>query len=272
MSLALLLLACTSQYIVEGVDSGVGSDSETGETGETGEPEEEDFSAYDGARLVVTAPLSGSFLPYGEDAEFVAEVQDADGNTLDFEDIAWSTDLDDDWSITGAEIEDDSLDVGTHAITATAALPNGDRLASTMGGILVQSAYTGVYTGTITVDMTVAYNDTEYQAGCSGAITLIVDAYGEVAEGDAGCLLSLFGYDLDTSYVFELENDEGELSGDASLDLSWYQLDIEASGEIDEDGAATVSFADDIYGYGALEGTVDATRVSRDISEYDVGE
>lgn len=262
--LLLSLFACQSQYVIEDpVGDEVGKDDPIVE-----EDTEPDYSAFDGATLVVTAPSSGAFLPYGEASTFSAEVRDAEGNLLEFDDIAWSSDIDSAWLLAGAAVEDAGLDVGTHALTAVADLPNGDRLAYTIGGVLVQSAYTGVYTGTLQVDATAEYDGTSYSAGCAGAITLVVDAYGETAVGDAGCLLSLLGYELDTSYIFDLANDGGTLSGAAALDLSFYELDIEASGEITEDGTATVDFSDDVYGFALLDGHVDVTRVSRDISDY----
>jgi hypothetical protein len=259
------MFACEGEYKIRETDTALGSDG--GDTEDT--TPEEDYSEFDGASLVIHEPASGDFLPYGETASFSAEVIGADGNTLDFDDIVWTSDIDDAWTLTGRDLSDDSLDVGTHALTAEASLPNGDRLAYTIGGVLVQSAYTGVYTGTLTVDVAADYNGTTYAAGCSGAITLVVDVYGETATGDAGCLISLFGYDLDTTYVFDLENDDGSLSGTAGLDLSFYTLDIDTTGDISDDGVATLSFATDIYGYGDLTGEVEATRVSRDVSEYE---
>jgi hypothetical protein len=262
--LLLSFLACDSQYVIEEAEGEVGKDDPIAEEVDTAP----DYSEYDGATLVVTAPASGAFLPYGEESTFSAEVRDAEGNVLPFDDIAWSSNVDAGWLIAGAAVEDAGLDVGTHALTAVAELPNGDRLAYTIGGVLVQSAYTGVYTGTLQVDATAEYDGTSYSAGCAGALTLVVDAYGETATGDAGCLLSLLGYDLDTAYVFDLLNDGGTLSGDAALDLSFYTLDIAATGEITEDGTATVDFSDDVYGFALLDGHVEVTRVSRDISSY----
>ncbi|MDP2311237.1 MAG: hypothetical protein Q8P18_34775 [Pseudomonadota bacterium] len=266
-ALLLSLFACESQYVIDDATGDVASDGGKDDP-VVEEDTAPDYSEFDGATLVVTAPSSGAFLPYGDVSTFSAEVRGADGTVLAFDDIAWSSDVDAAWLLAGAAVEDDGLDVGTHALTAVADLPNGDRLAYTIGGVLVQSAYTGIYTGTLQVDATAEYDGTAYTAGCSGAITLVVDSYGETVEGDAGCLLSLLGYDLDTAYIFDLANDGGTLSGDAALDLSFYQLDIAASGEITEEGAATVDFSDDVYGFALLDGHVDVTRLTRDISAY----
>ena len=72
----------------------------------------------------------------------------------------------------GLSFSDDTLGVGTHAITAEVSLPNGDRLSYTNGGILVQSIYAGTYAGLF--DSTVTYDT--YSLGCAGAATLVVGA------------------------------------------------------------------------------------------------
>lgn len=270
-----VLFACAPQVTV--VEGGSGSDldddvvigdQDAGDDDTATDTASDEDAAWDGATLVVHSPASGSFLPWGQTSTFSATVYAADGTATDFDDIAWASDVDAAWSLLGAEEEDDALDVGTHALTATAALPNGDRLAYTVGGVLVQSPYAGVYAGTLVVDAAAEYDGTTYAAGCSGALTLVVDAYGETITGEGGCLLSLQGVDLDTNYVFDLENTEGMVAGAASADFGWYAYDFEAAGTVTEDGALSGTFADDVYGYLAVEGAWDATRVSRDVSAY----
>jgi hypothetical protein len=268
-TLLLTLFACESQYVINENEDLTGSADTTADT-DTGEPEP-DYSEFDGATLVVISPASGDFLPYEQDATFSAEVRGADGSVLAFDDIAWTSDIDDAWALTGASVEDGSLDVGTHALTAIAQLPNGDRLAYTIGGVLVQSAYTGVYSGTLQITGSGDYNGTEYSAGCAGALLLVVDAYGDTVTGDAGCLISLLGYELDMAYLFDLENDEGDLAGATALDLTWYQLDIDTVGSMTEDGAIEGTFTQDIFSVVQIDGEFDATRISRDVSEYTDG-
>lgn len=269
--LLFVLLACgPGGVVLKGTDGDSGADpdtadsADTADSGDTGDTGPVDDGSWDDARLVVTAPASGSFLPWSEPATFAAEVLDADGAPTGFDDIVWTSDIDPDWTVTGASVEDAGLDVGTHALTATARLPNGDRLASTVGGILVQSAYTGVYTGTLTVNVTY---DT-YTVGCSGAATLVVDAYGETITGDAGCVLSLQGYEVDSSFLFDLVNEDGTVSGVSGADLYITTYDFETAGSIDEDGTLQGSFAGDVYGFLYVEGGFEAERVSRDISGY----
>lgn len=271
----LVLFACSESAISildEGDDTAAGKDpvvEDTAAEDTGGDVEEPDYSEYDDATLVVLSPASGAFLPWGDPTEFAAEVHAADGSVMPFDDITWSSDIDSMWAITGSDVEDASLDVGTHAITAQAKLPNGDRLAYTIGGVLVQSPYTGVYSGDLSVTASGDYNGTPLSVGCSGALTVVIDAYGELATGDAGCLISLLGYDLDTTYAIELDNTDGDLEGQVALDLVITNYDIDSSGSVTEDGELDGSFSTDIFGYLTLDGSYEATRISRDVSAYE---
>lgn len=266
---ALLIAAvgCTNAVKVVNTDTGGGdldtadtADSEdSGDTSDTAV--DSDWHEYDDASLVILSPASGDFLPWSEDATFAAEVHGADGSVMDFDDITWSSDVDGAWSINGRSVVDSALDVGTHALTATANLPNGDRLAYTIGGVLVQSPYSGIYSGTLQIDAT--YD--AYSVGCAGATTITVDAYGETVTGDAACLLSFNGYDLDTAYVLEYENLDGALSGSSSIDLVYTEYDIDTTGTLDVDGNLEADFTTDILGM-TLDGTLTATRITRDLS------
>lgn len=257
-----LVLGCSDSVLVDASDGadGSGSDPTTDTAAEALDAE------WSGARLVIESPVSASFLPLGEDAPFRAVVYGADGAVKDFPDVTWSSSVDDAWALTGADVQDATLHAGTHAITAEAALPNGDRLAYTVGGVLVQSPYAGVYVGDLSVSASGDYNGTPISVGCSGALTLVIDAEGEAATGDAGCLLSLLGYDIDTAYLFDLENDEGDLTGTASIDLQIYELPVETEGSVTEDGELEGSFGADVGGFVTMEATYAATRVTRDLS------
>lgn len=259
MTLAWFLAACQPQYTVGDAPGEATSDETSAE---------EDTSEWDGATLVVEAPASASFLPLGEDSDFLATVYDAAGNATDFDDIQWASNVSGDWAPVGHAFQDAGLDAGTHALTATATLPNGDRLVYTVGGVLVQSAYAGVYSGTMSMALAIEYDGTAYEVGCSGAATLVVDALGETATGGANCLLSLMGYELDTAYAFDLQNDDGELSGSTALDLTYYQFDLDTSGEVEEDGALSGDFWGDLSGYGEADGHFEAERITRDVSAY----
>ncbi len=258
-----LLLACSPKYSI-----GIGDDTAVG-AGDSGAPDtaaQVDDAYWTGARLVIEAPVSGAFLPLDDTAAFRAVVLDADGNATGFTDIQWSSDVDTAWAPLGDTFDDDTLGVGTHALTATAALPNGDRLAYTVGGVLVQSAYAGIYVGDLSVVLSGDYNGQTISAGCSGGTTVVVDAYGESVTGDSGCLLSLFGYDLDTTYAFDLENADGAVSGESAVDLGFFDYPFDTAGTLSEDGALAVSFGELVYGYLDVQGSLEATRITRDLS------
>lgn len=262
MLLVSLLIACNDNTLIVDAEDTGGSGSDPADDSAQAALDAE----WDGARLVIESPASGDFLPMEEAASFKAVVYGADGAVKDFPDINWTSDVDTDWLLAGADTTDANLGVGTHAITAEAALPNGDRLAYTVGGVLVQSVYAGVYVGDLSITASGDYNGTPVSVGCSGALTMVVDAEGETAVGDAGCLISLFGYDIDTQYDFDLANDDGELDGQASIDLSFYSLPVDTSGELSEDGVLTGDFGADIMGYLTMEGSYEATRITRDLS------
>ena len=123
LTAALSSLACSPKYNVIGIDTG-------------SEEEEEEQIDYSNATLRIVSPTSGSFVPYNELSSFEAELLDKDGNPLAFDEITWTSSVDSAWDPTGLSFEDNTLDVGLHDITAQVALPNGDRVAYSVGGVL----------------------------------------------------------------------------------------------------------------------------------------
>ena len=229
---------------------------------DTGPTQEELDAIWGDARLIVTSPASGDFLPLGEAAHFEASVVNGAGEVLPFDAVSWSSDVDSAWTISGLSVDDTGLTVGTHAITAEAELPNGDRLAITVGGVLVQAEDAGIYTGDVMVDVTVEYGGTPYTVSCLGSTTITVNQAGDAATGESSCTVALFGYDTEAAQDIELDVAEGALGGTVALDLSWFSVDFDASGSIG-DGALSASWTDDVYGYATVEGTLEATRISR---------
>jgi hypothetical protein len=234
---------------------------------DTGDPDDDTGSTdpvWDSAALQVIAPESGAFLPMEEAGHFEARILDADGDTLDWDEIAWTSSEDSDWNPVGASFDDATLGIGRHDITAQTRLPNGDRLAWTVGDVLVQSIYAGTYTGTIYVEITIEYNGAPYTVSCAGATTITVDTEGQAITGDSTCLVSLMGYDMDLALTVDATNDDGDVSGDVAVDAGFFDVPIATSGTLTEDGDLAMDFADDVYGYAQVAGTVEATRISRD--------
>ena len=229
-------------------------------TGTTSSSTEPTFPEYDTALLRIITPSSGDFLPYGEQHSFEAEVVDQYDNPMDFEEIVWTSSAASDWEVTGAEVLDGSLDVGRHDITATAELPNGDRLAYTVGGVLLQSVYAGTYSGLFSSSL--GYSG--YTLGCSGAATLMVDAYGDTVSGDAACIVTLGTFDLDLTYNFDLSNDEGALSGIMNVELlGFIEIPVDIEGTVSEDGVLDLNWYDDSSD-AVTEGEITLERVSLD--------
>lgn len=220
------------------------------------------FSEYDGATLRIVSPASGSFLAIEQAHGFEVALIGADGAPLAFEDVNWTTNVSQDWTRTGLAFEESEIPVGLHDITAEVTLPNGDRLAHTVGGVLVQSMYAGTYVGLFSADVT--YD--AYTVTCSGAATIVVDPYGEVATGGATCILALMGYEMEADYTFDLENDEGELSGTANADIGgFFEFPFEADGLLDpEANTLDIAFAGDLGGMALIDAEVGTERISLD--------
>jgi hypothetical protein len=237
-------------------DSDTDSDSDSDTDVDT-----EDFSMYDGATLRIVEPASGDFVAWGEPHDFVAELRDPSGALLEYSEVRWGSNQDVLWVPVGMSFEDDALDVGLHDLTAEVDLPNGDRLAHTIGGVLVQSPYAGTYTGLFNATITTA----DLPVACSGVATLVVDPYGELAQGDAACVVNLLGFETELAFVFDLTNDFGTVGGTSSVDiLGLFEFPFDAAGTCDpDDGTMSFAFAGD-FDWLLLDGTVDVERITLD--------
>ena len=250
----------TTETVETAVTTSTTSETTSTSTSTTTSSTEPTYPEYDTALLRIIAPTSGAFLPYGEQHSFEAEVVDQYDNPMDFEEIVWTSSAASDWEVTGAEVLDGSLDVGRHDITATAELPNGDRLAYTVGGVLLQSVYAGTYSGLFSSNL--GYSG--YTLGCAGAATLMVDAYGETVSGDAACIVTLGSFDLDLTYNFDLSNDEGALSGIMNVELlGFIEIPVDIEGTVSDEGVLDLNWYDD-SSEATTEGEITLERVSLD--------
>ncbi len=252
-------------------DEDIGDGDSEEEMEEEEEEEEEDFSEYDGAILRILTPLSGDFVPLGEDTDFEAILFGTDGYALSFEDIVWNSDVDMTWTKMGATFEDDTLDVGTHALTAVAELPNGDRLAYTVGGVLVQHEDAGIYVGDMQVSVNAEFEGVPVGTSCIGAATITVDVYGETATGESTCHLDLLGYvEFDLLHRFDYDILDQDLDGDAivALDLVGFDLPFDSIGSI-FDGDLGADWSGSLLGFADFEGNLDVSRISRSVELID---
>lgn len=258
----------TEDTVDDGDEDGTATDGTTDE----GEDEEEELSEEErelwaGASLAILSPSPSAFLPYGEEATFEAVLFDADGQAIDFDDISWTSDVGD-WEGTGSLFDDDSLELGHHTLTATAELPDGARLASQVGGILVQDDRAGTWVGTLQVDLSFEYEGTPLNASCVGTTFLDVAPEGEGAEGESTCFLSAVIFETDLTHVFSLEFDGEEVSGEAAIDIFGFELAFPAEGDI-QDRELLVSWTGELLGYADLTGTLSLEQVSRDTGDLD---
>jgi len=230
---------------------------------------ENDIEMYEGAVIRIIHPESGDFLALGQIHTFEAVILSPEGEELPFEDVDWESDADDDWSPIGNAIDDDSIDVGRHNITAQVELPDGSRLAHTVGGVLVQHEDAGTYVGDMILSMDAEFGGTPIGASCIGAAYVVVDEYGETAEGSSACTMDLLGYatiPVDHSFSYDLE--EADLDGNAFVDIPFMGsgLPFESQGSID-DGDILTTWEGGVAGYFELAGTLDVSRITREITE-----
>lgn len=215
---------------------------------------------WDDGLLRITSPRSGDFLEIESPQELKAELTGPDGEIWEYDEIIWTTDQATEWTATGPSIENATLTPGLHELTAEVILPNGDRLAHTIGGVRVQSRYTGTYAGLFSANV-----ETQgIAAPCSGSAVVVVDVLGEKALGNAGCVAGLQGFEIELSFVIDLDNNLGELSGVAGADLfGLFQFDFPAEGTLDPTGAGLdLTFGGDAAGQLLVDGRVVAPRVS----------
>ena len=101
--------------------------------------------SWAGSVLRIVEPLPASVLPIEASHRLVAEVTNIDGDVVEVDGIDWVTSGDPEWSAAGSLVEDGLLPNGAQELTAEVILPNGDRLAHTIGDVRVQSRYAGTY-------------------------------------------------------------------------------------------------------------------------------
>ncbi len=253
--IALLLAGCQGETYLTGGDClpQPGDDDDSADV--------DDFSEFDGATLQVYSPLPAGIFYLEEDMELDAEVVDADGEPMDFEDIVWETDLDDD-PILEAPSGDVELDWGIHTITVTADLPNGSKLQTILGGIRVQGEHTGIYAGNFAMNIHAEYQGTPITASCLGGLDFVVEMDGETLIGDDGtCTVNLFIMgEMDINYGVEGEIDGDEVSGDIQLDLGFFDLPVGYDGLI-EDGEIYAEYGGSVILFD-FDGSIDAQRLS----------
>ena len=246
--LPLVLLGCSDTML-----SGPGSDGD--------EAPVETFPEFDGATLQVSSPVSGAILLLGEDVQFEAVILNSDGEVLDFDLISWATDQDSDFSEQGGAVSA-PLEAGIHASTATAELPNGDRLQTTQGGVRVQGLHTGIYAGSLVMELSGEFQGTPITTNCAGALDFVVDMEGQVIDGSGECALNLVVLgSIDVGYNVNGDIDEDEAAGSVSVDVGFFPMDLDWEGGFDGEDELIGTFGGPMMMFD-MEGTIDAHRLS----------
>ena len=245
-------------------DDAEGDDDDAeGDDDDTEGDDDVDDELWADAELVVYSPASGDFIPLGTPVILEGEVLDGDGEPIDWDEIAWTTDQDEGFEFMGAYGEVEDFPVGTHTVTAKTELPNGDRLTYAVGGVLVQHEYAGVYTGTVNLSIDLELGGYPISASCVGSMDFEVEPYGELMEGTGACIASIAGFgDIDVSLIISGEIDGSAVAGDISIDLfGWFELPTSFEGEFPAAGEMNGAFEDEIYGT-TVSGNIDAHRVA----------
>ena len=266
--IALILPACSPQYGVA-LKGETLADSAVNEPDDENEEEvPEDFTMYEDAVIRIVRPASGDFVAYGEPYEFEAVITNPDGEELEVDGIKWKSDEDEAWTVTGLTVEDDSIDVGTHTITAEVVMPDGARVAHTIGGVLVQHEAAGTYIGDMVLSLDASFGETPVGASCVGAAVVVIDTYGETVDGSSECTLDLLGYaSFDVAHGFEYDLDDNELEGSALVAIPFLgELPFSSEGTLDDETITTVWEG----GFGEtfqIDGVLEVTRLTRDITD-----
>jgi len=250
--LSLFLVACGSDSMLVGDSDGGDGDSGV---------EAEIFPEFDGATLVVYEPISASIHLVDHPLTLSAEVVGADGEVLDFAPIVWTSDLVDE-DLLEAPAGDAELPFGIHAITATADLPNGDRLQTTLGGVRVQGEHTGVYAGNMNIALSGDFQGTPISASCVGGLDFVVDMSGALLGGDGQCTVDLLVLgSFDVAYDLSADIAEHAADGDVAVDMGFFPLSLAWTGEFDEESTLNGGFEGGMMLFD-MEGTVEADRIS----------
>jgi hypothetical protein len=235
-----------------------------------GGDEAPDLPPPTGVRIEVFEPMSPSIHYLGEPVPLAAEVRDADELPYPFEELVWRAEgvpqtiafgLDD-------EVE---LPPGAYDITAIAKLEDGSRLSSTVGGVRVQSRWTGVYEGTVTMILQATLQGITLPVSCIGSIRARVDYDGESIELTGGsCSINAIIITFDANYELEAEFEAGVGGGVIEYDLGLFRLDFDWTGAFTEDallGGWEGEFSFPLVGTLPVTGRIDAPRTTPYVEE-----
>ena len=118
------------------------------------------------------------------------------------------------------------------------------------------------------INVSIEVEGTPVGTSCIGAAIVVVDAYGETAEGSSECTLDVLGYfSFEISHSFEYDLDENTVDGNAFVVIPFvgFGLPFPSAGEIDE-GALVSDWEGGFPGFADIAGTLDVNRLTREIT------
>lgn len=209
-----------------------------------GDTPEELFPEFDGATLDVLSPVSGDIYLRDEGVPFEARILGADGNVLDFTDIVWETDQEPDVQIFVGTEGAEFVNWGIHQFTATADLPNGDRLVYAAGGVRVQGEHTGVYSGNLNITLDAEFQGTPISGSCNGGLDFVVDMSGTLLDGGGQCVVDLLVLgQFDVSYNLDASIFDDDAEGDIGVDVGFFEIPIQWDGEFQDEDRLVAEFS-----------------------------
>lgn len=222
--------------------------------------DEDLYPEFDGATLEVTSPASAGIYLLDEPVPLEAEILSADGEVLDFDEVVWETDAE--GQIAMGRSEEAGLDWGIRTFTVTADLPNGDRLQTVLGNVRVQGRHSGIYAGSLAINLHAEFEGTPITASCLGGLDFIVDMSGEVLMGDEGsCTINLIVMgEMDIGYGVEADVSDDAANGSIQLNTGFFDLPVGFEGNF-EDEQLTADFEGDAFLF-SFDGSIAADRLS----------
>lgn len=262
--LSVLLVGCApGELSLERLDDTTGEGwATTPEVTWTGSTTTPETDAWAGAKLTILAPAAGDVLASGASHHFEAQVRAPDGTVLPVPDIAWTSDLSENWFEVGEAFDTEDLPVGMHTFTAAATLPNGATVQHSVGVVRVQHPFAGTYAGLLDVSGTVV----NVPISCVGAGLVVIDRNGEEGLGEGDCIVSILAVNVPLHLLYELEFDEaGAVGGTVGVDLlGWFTYNFAATGALDPSAVLEVAFSGEVPLMGPLSGTSTLERISFD--------
>ncbi len=238
-------------------DTDVAVDTDVPDT----DPPVDEHREFDGATLVVDEPQSAGIYRLISGIPFEGYVVDASGNRMAFNKLVW-TPREDKASVFTGLTGSALVDPGLYTVDVVAAVPNGDNLRATIGGVRVQAYTTGVFSGDINITATTEVQGQMIETNCIGAIDFQVDMAGKVLAGGGGCTLAIplvgtvpLDFDLTGAIT------DPDVAGQVLINVPFLQLPVDWTGGFPSGDRVRGSFDADLSVF-LIHGEIDAHRVS----------